>query len=74
MMICCTACRGTGLAAIGWGACPCCDGSGQEGLGGPIVIGDLVTLRDGRQLRANTAALAAYLEDDRRNITARTHP
>ncbi len=36
----------------------------------PIVIGDLVTLDDGRVMRANSAALAAYLEQERRHVVA----
>lgn len=40
----------------------------------PIVIGDVVTLADGRKLRVNTAAMAAYLEQERRYVVAIVHP
>lgn len=39
----------------------------------PIVIGDVVTLDDGRKIRANTAAMAAYLEQERRHVVAIEH-
>lgn len=39
----------------------------------PIVIGDLVTLDDGRKMRVGTAAMAAYLEQERRHVVAIEH-